>query len=373
MALEYRHLRRAVLLAAVLVIALWFLREAADVLMLAMLAAVLAIVFNAPVTWLEGRGLRRVWGCLIVFLAVVAVCGQLGWLVVPRVAAQGSQLADDLPSYVREARHRVAAWTRPYPAVHKNLPLDSGSLGDALPSPATVVEDTTAVATSVAAGVAGFLVLAAMVVYAVADPRPLLRLYLDLFPPAQRPRAARALGRASVMLVGWMWSNLVAGAIEAVLAGTALWLIGVPAALVWAAMALFAELVPKVGIYLMAVPPTLVALAVDPIKAVWVVLFYVALNEGMGNFVIPRIRRDAMDVHPVSVLLVMITMAAAFGLLGALVATPVAALAKAYFGEFYPPARRCPGGGEDRLVDAIVRRRPDEVSDGVIVAAEATE
>ncbi len=95
--------------------------------------------------------------------------------------------------------------------------------------------------------------------------------------------------RASQMVVGWIWSNIVVGALEAVLVAIVLSLLHIPGALIWAALAFFAELVPKVGPYVMSIPPILVALAADPWDALWVTLFYVVMNEIMGDFVTPYV------------------------------------------------------------------------------------
>jgi predicted PurR-regulated permease PerM len=109
----------------------------------------------------------------------------------------------------------------------------------------------------------------------------------------------------------------------------------VPGALVWAALAFFAEFLPRIGGYVMAAPPILISLTMGPMTAVWVGLFYLASNELLGNLVAPRIRGATMKLHPVLLLFFTLAFALAFGLLGAIVATPAAAFFSAYYGEFY--------------------------------------
>ena len=83
-------------------------------------------------------------------------------------------------------------------------------------------------------------------------------------------------------------------------------------------------------------------------------LFYLLLNEVVGNFVIPRIRASTMDMHASSVMFMMLAMAAAFGIPGALIATPAAAFVKAYYEEFYL-LRRAPLGADPLLDDMLNR------------------
>lgn len=137
------------------------------------------------------------------------------------------------------------------------------------------------------------------------------------------------------MMVGWMWSNLVVGSMEAAAVFFFLTYMDVPGVWIWVGLALFAEMVPKLGLYIMAIPPVLIALSIDPMTALWVLVFYLALNEIMGDLVMPRVRASTMDLHPVSSLLMMLAMASAFGLVGALVATPITAFIKAYYEEFF--------------------------------------
>jgi predicted PurR-regulated permease PerM len=120
----------------------------------------------------------------------------------------------------------------------------------------------------------------------------------------------------------------------------------VPGAWVWGVLTLFAELVPKIGFYIMSIPPVLVALSVDPTTTLWLAVFFLALNEIMSDFVMPRLRSSTMSIHPVSTLFLLLAMGSAFGLAGALMATSLAAIIKAYYEKFYLSKFK-----EDKLMD----------------------
>src|SRR5690606_18292560 len=137
-------------------------------------------------------------------------------------------------------------------------------------------------------GILIFIFFICMVVYAVSNPRPLVELYFSIFPVEQRNKATRALAQSSVMLIGWIRSNLIGGAIEAVVITAFLSYMNVPGAWVWGALAFFAELIPRIGFYIMSIPPILVALTVDGTTAIWVTIFFLALSEVMGDFVMPK-------------------------------------------------------------------------------------
>ncbi len=105
----------------------------------------------------------------------------------------------------------------------------------------------------------------------------------------------------------------------------------------------------------MAIPPTLIALSIDPLTALWVLVFYLSLNEIMFDFVMPRIRASTMDLHPVSTIFVMLTMGSAFGFIGALIATPLTAFIKAFYEEFYLAS--VPKESIDEQIDIVLHTK----------------
>ncbi|TXF74813.1 AI-2E family transporter [Chryseobacterium sp.] len=331
----YRSLVKVILLTAGLVILIWFLYQILSVLLLLLLAIVLALIINNPVTWLEKKKVKRAWGSLMVFGTILLTLIVLGWFIGPKISEQTSGLFRDLPEYGKSLSGTVSSWFSDYPDIQKKIEIDAESISESLPSVPKALVKIGNFSLSLVGGLVVLIVFISMVIYAVADPRPLVELYLSVFPPAQRGKAVAALSKTSVMLGGWIKANLIGGTIEAVLVTTFLSIMDVPGAFVWGALALFAELIPKIGFYIMSIPPILVALTVDPVTALWVTVFFLALNEIMGDMVMPKLRSSTMNIHPVSTLFLLLAMGSAFGFLGALMATPFAAIIKSYYEAFY--------------------------------------
>lgn len=332
----YHALRNIVLLVAAVLALLWFLFEIREMLLLFLFASSMAVVVNSPVTWLEKKGLPRLIAVFLVFGAIVAILALMAWLLVPRIAADAAALIRNLPSYADNVRDWFLGLVSQYPGLEESLGLDTGVVSDAgLSFVSLILRPLGRYSFSLLGWVALIIFLTSTVLYMVAYPLPLLRTYQQLLPPARREDGVRAFVNASEMIVGWIRANVIAGALEAVAVAIALSLLNVPGALLWAALAFFAELVPRLGLYLMALPPTLVALSLDPLRAVWVIIFYIALDQVIGNLVLPRVQKQTMDIHPVLILFAILTLAAAFGILGALLATPLAAILKAFYQAFY--------------------------------------
>ena len=331
----FRTVTSVVLYTAGLVILLWFLFKILSVVLLSLFALVLGIIINSPVSRLEKKGMKRWVATLIVFFIIFGVTISLAWLVVPHIGDQLDALVSNLPEYYASVSNYIDSLLKNFPDLNREIKEGGVSISSAMPSVGKTMLGIGNFSFSVLGGIFVFIVFVCMVVFFVSNPKPIISLYLSVFPPHRRDKAEHAMKHTSVMLVGWMKSNLIGGGIEAVLVYVFLTLMNVPGALVWAALAFFSELIPKIGFYIMAIPPTLVALSVSPATALWTLVFFLLLNELVSDFLMPKLRSSTMNIHPVSSLFLLLAMGTAFGLTGALLATPLAAIIKAYYEEFY--------------------------------------
>jgi len=342
----YKSLAKAIFLAAAVVIILWFLIKVVSAILLLLFAIVLALIINQPVTWLEKKKIKRGWASLIVFGAMLLLMALLVWFIGPKISEQLSALINNLPEYGSNLSKTVGSWFSGYPEIQREIKTGANDVSKWMPSVPKTLVQVGNFSLSLLGGLVILIIFISMVVYAVANPRPLAELYLSVFPPSQRDKATAALTNTSVMLIGWIRANLIGGSIEAVLVTVFLSYMNVPGAWVWGALTLVAELVPKIGFYIMSIPPVLVALSVNTSTAIWVIVFFLAMNEIMGDFVMPKLRSSTMNLHPVSTLFLLMAMGSAFGLTGALLATPLAAIIKAYYEAFYLSRFK-----DDRMMD----------------------
>jgi predicted PurR-regulated permease PerM len=102
--------------------------------------------------------------------------------------------------------------------------------------------------------------------------------------------------------------------------------IGLPNALVLALIAGVLEAVPMVGPLLGAIPAALVALSIGPDKLIWVIIATVVIQQLENSLLVPRIMKKAVGVNPFVTLLALFAFSSLFGLAGALMAIPIAAI-----------------------------------------------
>jgi putative permease len=322
------------LAACAAAVTLWFLYEAATAFLLLFFAIVVAMALSAPVAWFVRRGLSRHMAAIVTLLIFFATIIGLGAVVIPRLAGQIVVLTRELPELIARLQEQLASWLARYPGLEPFVSVDGGGNGTA-PSAIEIFTGVGDLSLSLLGGLALTLIFFSTVAYIVLDPRPMVRAYCASLPRAYRGPGMRAYRRAVLSVIGWTEASFVVGAIQAVAVFIFLTFMEIPGALVWAALAFFADFIPRIGGYIMAAPPVILSLTIGPMTAVWVALYYLVSNEILGNVVAPKVRGARMQLHPVLLIFFTIAFAFAFGLLGAIVATPAAAFASAFYSEFY--------------------------------------
>lgn len=339
------------------VVVLWFLSQIVTAILLLFFALVVAIALSAPVGWMAAKGVPRRWAAAISLVAFFATLVLLGWLVFPQLARQLVLLVNGLPDLIVRINDQLIQLLARYPELQALVRADApGGWEQQLGATAmNLFRGVGDISLSLLGVIALTIIFLSAVMYVVLEPRPILRGYLGSLPPQHRGAGMRAYRRASRAVVGWTKASLIIGSIEFVLVFAYLTYMDLPAALVWAALAFFAEFIPRIGGYIMAFPPVVVALTVSPMTAVWVALFYLVMNEILGSILAPRIRGTTMQLHPVMLLFFTLAFALAFGLLGAIVATPAAAFFAAYYSEFYlkRQLKRPAGRGNPRRIPRL--------------------
>jgi predicted PurR-regulated permease PerM len=216
--------------------------------------------------------------------------------------------------------------------------------------------------TATAAGaLLSIFLLLVLVIYTTASPAPLVTGLLGAVPAASRPRVVSALRRILVQLKNWASGSLLLGLIVGVMTGVGLMLVGklsgqtFPYILLFSVIAGVGELIPNIGPILSAIPPVLIALTIDPMLALWVVVLFLIIQQSENNLIVPYVMGQSLDLHPVSVMFTVLVMGLLFGLLGAILAVPVCAIAKICWEEFYLAPRATDQAALQVLAEEIIR------------------
>ncbi len=331
----YRAFRHAILLLVGIFLVWQLAGPISGILLLFLLVFVLSAVLNPAAAWLAERGIPRILSAIVLVFASVGLVGYLGYLLVPRLLQDVGDIA--------ALRDQVSAWLND---LYFRFTLQFPQLAEAVPPPTEILSSITPrlynlfgqLTNYLMNAVTGFfsvLLVLVLVIYTVGRPEPLLTGLLTAVPEPYREQTTAVVERSMYRIVRWAWASVVDGVIVALLTWGGLHLLGIPHAGLFGVLAGFGELIPVIGPILAALPPILYALAMDPTQALWVALFFVALQQIEGNVLVPWIMGEAMELHPVSLLFTLLVMHSLFGILGAILAVPVTGILKVCWEEFY--------------------------------------
>lgn len=349
--------RRLLGLVVLLVVGALLVRALETTLLLFAVVFLLAMVLNPLVVWLEKRcGLRRGLAVAAIGLAALGILALLGWLAVPPLLEQTGEFLRGVPANWQHIRAGAQGWFERHPAVRDTLPEDPGDLlGTAATQAGGAAKFLLRSTFGVVGGIFALLVALLLLAFTLSDPQPLVARFLELVPARHRQPAARALVRLMEQMTAWARGVAINGAITGVSTGALLWVIGVQPALVFGALAFLGEFVPNIGPILVAVPALFVALSLGTGKFWLTLLAILFVQQIESNLLVPFVMGKELKLHPVTILFFTLAMASLFGLAGAILALPAAALTRILLDEFYlRPSHRADARGIDQQAARIV-------------------
>ncbi|CAN5593267.1 AI-2E family transporter [soil metagenome] len=321
--LTNRGLLRAALLVFTLFLAYRFLAQVAALALLLSVGLLLAVALSAPVEALYHRKVPRPVGVVVIVLVLLAALGVAGYFLYPTLAKQVSQLASSLPDAFSQLLDRARGLANRF-----GVKIGGGGGGISPQTLAKAVRRVLGGLVGLFGGIASFftglLVVLFVPLYLTALPGPVVEWVVRLFPPFKRDKTREILSKSRESLLGWLGGRLFSMAVVGLLSTVALYLIGIPGALLLGVFSGLVAFVPIIGSIAGAVPPLVLALAGNPLDALWVVLAYVAIQQIESNLLTPLVMRKAVSLHPVVVIASVTVAGAAFGVLGAFLAVPTA-------------------------------------------------
>jgi predicted PurR-regulated permease PerM len=319
------------------------------------LAAILSYLLNPIISWLQSYlGLRRAQTVLIVYLLFLLIWigggVVLGFIVVEQSVRLGEQLPDLISRLVEAAPGWIQSWSNvvlfigPYqidldgllgPAFWTELSDEmrvslQGNLGRGGVFVATVARSTLN-------GIGLSLLVLIVSIYVAIDGPKLGRFISDVaHQPGYRQDVDRLLREALAIWDAYLRGQITLALVIGVVVSIVLSLLGVNYALALGVVAGLLEFLPIIGPILSAILAVVVAVFQSDIPLGWqpwvyggIVLAAMFFIQQIENYVlVPRIVGDALNLHPVEVIVVVLMGTSLAGLLGAILAAPVLATVK---------------------------------------------
>jgi predicted PurR-regulated permease PerM len=312
---------------------LWLARH---VLILIFIAAIVAAGIapavqrvRIAVRFFFHRTIRRGTAVAIVYFPFVLLVLVIVIVVVPQLVSETRSLGAQLPALIEQNILTPLERFLPVAAIRTYL-------HDGIRVPASNVFGVVRVTATV---VASFVAVLFMIVYMLIDAERLRNLLLLLFRPDVRADRQRVMTRIARRLTSWLSGQLILSAMMGGAIFISLLLLRIPYALPLAILAMLGEMVPVIGPIVATAPALAIAILHSPWQF-WSVLILAIVLQKVENFVVvPRVMSRKVRISPLAVFIAFMIGGTLLGVIGALLAVPVAAIVHVAFDEVFVARR----------------------------------
>ncbi|AZZ53966.1 MULTISPECIES: AI-2E family transporter [Rathayibacter] len=309
-------------LAAVLVLAM---TQLTLVLIPVLIAIILASAIHPVLAWMRRKGVPSILATWIALIGLLAILGAIGWLITVAVRNQWDELVSSASDGIASLQDYVQ---------HLPFQIDEQQIEDARQSVVDFLTSSSfgsgALAGAAAAAnfVTGLVLMIVVLFFFMKDGPKIWEFLLRPFTGSSYDRAKRVGGKTVDVLGGYIRGTATVAAVDAIGIGVALAILQVPLALPLAVIVFLTAFIPIVGATAAGILAALVALVANgPLAALIVIIVVIAVNQLEGNFLQPVVMARSLKLHPLIVLIALTIGTVLAGIVGAVLAVPIAAVA----------------------------------------------
>jgi predicted PurR-regulated permease PerM len=319
-------------------------RAVGPVLLVFAVASVIALILNPLVKLLQRRArLPRGVAVAAVYIGFFMAVAGIGVLLANPVSSQVESFQRDVPNLVRSANNRLADVQRWLDRHHVNVQVKTqGQTAlqtlqkKVVKSSGSLVSFTKDLLQKVVEAAFALILVLVISIYMLIYGDRIGRVARSVMPPGDGSPEDDYPLRTQKAVYHYVRGQLLFSLTMGLTAGIALWIFGAVGifpdgkryALFFGAFFGLMELIPYVGPVLGSLPPLLVALFSNPLMALWVLLLFLAIQQIEGHIVAPQIFGHSLRINPLLVILALLVGGELYGILGALVALPLAAVVR---------------------------------------------
>ena len=322
-------------------LALWALaRAAGNILLVLIVAAIVALMLAPLVRGLE-RHIPRGLAIAIVYLCFFLFIAAVGLLLANPIANQITTFEHNVPSIARDANRQLAnfqTWLNDH-GIHAHIQRQGQTALDTIQKfvstrSSTIVNFSRDLLSTIVTVSFDLVLILVLSIYLLIYGKQIGDLARRVVPPGDGTPSDDYPLLVQSAVSGYVRGQLLFSLIMGASAGVALTILGLagifPAGKTYGgffgAFYGLMEFIPYIGPIIGPIPAILVALFQNPVSAVWLLLLFVALQQLEGHVVAPQVFRISLRINPILVILALLIGYQLYGIVGSLVALPVAAV-----------------------------------------------
>ncbi len=312
-----------VLVIGILVILLFMVR---DILALLIFAIIISSALEPLLEHLEKKRIPRLLSLIVIYLLFFVFFAALIYILLPLLLDQLRNFGENYPTYFGKIEEAAGTITF-LPGLSANLHDLLVQLTGQIPSFTSLIS----YASSIFGGVISFVVVLVVSFYLSLSRGALDGFLSSVMPPQFEAYVHGLWIRAQKKMGRWLQAQLLLSIFMAAVVGIGLWILGVQYAFLIALVVGTLEIVPFVGPIVAGGLATLLALSQSTILGLWTLIFFIAVQQLENHVLVPLLIKRLVGLNPVTVILAILVGSKLGGVLGILLAVPLAAVVDEFF------------------------------------------
>ncbi|MGM0217596.1 AI-2E family transporter [Enterococcus sp. AZ126] len=299
------------------------------------MAGILYYLMNPVVDYLEKKQVPRVWSIIGLFIIVIALIIWGLVVIVPKIQEQTISFGNHFPQYIDTIDQKMQEiLSDPFFAQFRTQLEDMGdklssSLGDIIRNISTfTVQGLGSFVGAVATVVVAIITMPFILFYLLKDGKQLAPYLMKFLPNKMRKPTLKVLGEVNSQVSSYIRGQLTVAFAVAVMFILGFSFIGLDYAITLGITAGFLNLIPYLGSFLAMVPAVFLGIVGGPVLLVKVLVVFVIEQTIEGRVISPLVLGSQLDIHPVTILVVLLTSGKLFGVVGVILGIPVYAAVK---------------------------------------------
>lgn len=299
------------------------------------LAFIAYYLLNPIVNLLERLHIKRIWGIIIIILGISGLLTGVILLSAPAIEAQVKDLVATFPDYLKQLGNGIKSWVQHsflgayydegYNWITTNLNNLTEKIGEYLGG---AVEGIRNVASTLTNVVVAIITFPFILFFLLKDGEKFKRYCLKLLPPGFRGDANHILKNMDVQVGSYIQGQIIVASCIGILLFIGYLIIGLDYAITLAIIAAITSVVPYLGPIIAILPAIIIAVVSSPFMLVKLAIVWAAVQFLEGQFISPNIMGRTMKIHPLTIIIVLLSAGNLFGIIGVILGIPGYAILK---------------------------------------------
>ncbi|WP_330949738.1 AI-2E family transporter [Virgibacillus sp. MG-45] len=309
------------------------------------LAFIAYYLMNPIVSFLERLRIKRLWGIIIIILGISGLLTGVVLLTAPAIEAQIKELATNFPRYLQQMSNGIKSWVdhsflgpyydEGYRWVTSNLSELPGKISEYLGGAVEGIRNVASTLTHVMVAIFTFPFI---LFFLLKDGAKFKKYSLRLLPPKYRNDFQQILKNMDVQVGSYIQGQIIVASCIGILLFIGYLIIGMPYAITLAVVAAITSVVPYLGPIIAISPAIIIAIVNSPFMLLKLAIVWAAVQFLEGHFISPNIMGRTMQIHPLTIIVVLLVAGNLFGIVGVILGIPGYAILKVIvvyvFGKF---------------------------------------